>query len=70
MKRSFAEFSHQKETPEFTKRREALEQQINNHTELQCPICATDLKQYYFDWKEFHNLKRQLQVLRLTWVFT
>ena len=62
IKRSFAEFSHQKDAPEYDKKRKALRKQIKEQKELDCQICNKDLKSYYQDWKNFHELKRQLQV--------
>ena len=62
MKRSFAEFSHQRDAPEHDKRRKALKQQIKEQAELDCGICCGDLKNYYQDWKDFYSLRRQIQV--------
>ena len=62
MKRSFAEFSHQRDAPEHDKRRKALKQQIKEQAELDCGICCRDLKNYYQDWKDFYSLRRQIQV--------
>ena len=62
MKRSFAEFSHQKDAPEFKTKRKALKKQINEQPKLECQICAKDLEKYYGDWKTFHDLNFQLKV--------
>jgi len=61
MKRSFAEFSHQKDAPEFKSKRKALKKQINEQPKLECQICAKDLEKYYGDWKTFHDLNFQLK---------
>ena len=65
MKRSFAEFSHQKNAPEYDEKRIALKKQITQQPELDCPICTKDLKHYYQQWKEYHVLTRQLQVFAI-----
>lgn len=62
MKRSFAEFSHQKDAPEYDKKRKALSKQLKEQPELECEMCIKDLESYHQDWKEFHDLKRHLQV--------
>ena len=62
MKRSFAEFAHQKDAPEHSKKRKALKKEINEQSKLDCQICTENIERYYEDWKNFHDLKLQLQV--------
>eukprot|EP00112_Aurelia_sp_Birch-Aquarium-sp1_P007962 Seg187.3 transcript_id=Seg187.3/GoldUCD/mRNA.D3Y31 product="Helicase SKI2W" protein_id=Seg187.3/GoldUCD/D3Y31 len=66
MKRSFAEFSHQRDAPEHDKRRKALKQQIKEQAGLDCGICSGDLKNYYQDWKDFYSLRWQIQSYIMT----
>jgi len=63
MKRSFAEFHMQKDSQERKREMEEVEKKLQTIKELDCTLCAEDLKLYFKDCRELSELTRTVQVM-------
>lgn len=61
MKRSFAEYYQQKDAPENERKLEELQGQVALLKEPDCQVCSVDLKQYYMNWAELLQRKKDLK---------
>ena len=63
MKRSFAEYYLQRDSPENVKKLEELRAKMKTLRDPDCHICSRDLKNYYLTWAEVYQLKKEIKVL-------
>lgn len=62
MKRSFAEYYLQRDSPENVKKFEELRIQEKTLRDPECHVCCGDLKDYYMAWAEVYQLKKEVKV--------
>ena len=62
IKRSFSEFHSQKDKVKHKEDMENLYKEISNVKDIECYMCSIDLEEYYQTCKDYHELKKKLQV--------
>jgi len=61
MKRSFAEYFLQKDAPENEKKLDELKAKMKLLKDPECPFCSIDLKDYYLNWAEILQLRKEIK---------
>ena len=62
MKKSFAELDSMKYQYDRQEKLEALQQTMSSLDGLYCPVCITDIDQYYQSCDQLQKLKKKMQV--------
>lgn len=62
IKRSFSEFHSQKDKVKHKEDMDKLYKEIAKVKDIECYMCSIDLEMYYQTCKDYHQLKKKIQV--------